>query len=240
MRFMPAAPHRRMVALVMLIATLAASPVRAGGDGFVELFNGRDLAGFSGDPKFWSVEDGAIVGQSSPANTTKGTYLFVESVRAVDFELHVDFQLPSGNSGIQYRSVKKPNWQVAGYQADMDVAGKYTGILYECEGRRIMTRPGDNVVYDEAGRKKPAGEPTPAARRDGAIHTAPGKWNHYVIIARGNHVVHRINGVTFAQVADHDPRRIQGDRIAFQLHGGPPMKVMFKNIRIKVFKPDKE
>jgi hypothetical protein len=226
--------HRHIVHIALLIALIAGF-THAGESGFVDLFNGRDLTGFDGDRKFWSVADGAIVGQTSPTNTTKGTYLFVDGVRAVDFELHVDFQLPSGNSGIQYRSVQKPDWQVAGYQADMDFAGKYTGILYECAGRAIMTQPGDNVVYDEAGKVTPAGESTPAQQREGVIHTAPGKWNHYVIIARGDHVVHQINGVTFVQVTDRDARRIKGDRIAFQLHPGPPMKVMFKNIRIKAY-----
>lgn len=225
----------RRIGWMTLLLLMTGGSVHAGDDGFVDLFNGRDLSGFDGDRAFWSVQDGAIVGQTSPTNTTKGTYLFVDGVRAVDFELHADFQLPSGNSGIQYRSVQKPNWQVAGYQADMDAAGKYTGILYECNGRAIMTQPGDNVVYDEAGKVKPAGEPTPAAQREGVVHIGPGQWNHYVIIARGDHVVHQINGVTFVQVTDRDARRIRGDRIAFQLHPGPPMKVMYKNIRIKTY-----
>lgn len=230
----------RIVPATLLIALLTGA-AGAGDNGFVNLFNGRDLTGFDGDRKFWSVEDGAIVGQTSPTNTTTGTYLFVDSVRAVNFELHVDFQLPSGNSGVQYRSIKKPDYQVAGYQADMDVAGQYTGMLYECEGRKIMTHPGDNVVIDEAGQVTPAGEPTPEAQRKAAIHIGPGQWNHYVIIARGDHVTHQINGVTFVQVTDHDARRIRGDRIAFQLHPGPPMKVMYKNIRIKIYdSPEKE
>jgi hypothetical protein len=181
--------------------------------------------------RYWSVVDGAIVGQTTEANPLKrSTYLFAPGKFPGDFELRVKFNLLSGNSGVQYRSRILPDFQVAGYQADMDADHKYTGILYEVEGRTFVARRGQTLVYDEAGKATASAEPVPDAQLRAVVKEG---WNDYTITARGPRVIHQINGVTFIDVTDRDARRVQGDRIGFQLHQGPPMKVMFKDLCIK-------
>lgn len=221
-----------VVAVVVLVAV--GGHAEPAGDGCVPLFNGKDLSGFEGDMRYWSVVDGAIVGQTSEANALeRSTYLFAPGSFAGDFELRVKFNLLSGNSGVQYRSRQLPDFQVAGYQADMDADHKYTGILYEVEGRKFVARRGQTLVYDESGKVSETAQPAPDATLRAAVKDG---WNDYTITARGPRVIHQINGVTFIDVTDRDARRIQGDRIAFQLHQGPPMKVMFKALRIKPLK----
>ena len=107
--------------------------------GFQSIFNGQDLAGWEGNPKLWSVKDGAITGQTTAENPAPGnTFLIWTNGTVADFELRCSFKLVPGdakgfaNSGIQYRSkVTDPRqWVVGGYQADMEAGPSYTGILY--------------------------------------------------------------------------------------------------------------
>ena len=72
------------------------------------------------------------------------------------------------------------------------------------------------------------------------LRTSPvkrGDWNEYHIVAKGWEMTHSVNGATMVEVIDEDEemRRANGI-IALQLHAGPPMKVQFKDIRIKVIK----
>ena len=205
-------------------------------DGFVSLFNGRDLSEWDGDTKLWSVKDGAIVGESTTENPTKGTYLFRRGVTLSDFELRLKFRLPSGNSGVQYRSVQLPDWQVAGYQADMDAANAYTGIIYEVGGRAIMVGRGEKAEYDAAGRKKVLG--TLGTDKDLLAVLKRADWNEYTIIAEGSHLIQKINGKLMVDVVDNaEGKRRDRGVIGFQLHPGPPMRVEFKEIRVKLLKP---
>src|SRR6266436_1652768 len=79
--------------------------------GFKSLFNGKDLTGWDGNPKLWSVKDGAISGQTTAENPAPGnTFLIWTNGKVADFELRCQFKLTPGdekkfaNSGIQYRS----------------------------------------------------------------------------------------------------------------------------------------
>jgi putative heme-binding domain-containing protein len=204
-------------------------------DGFISLFDGHDLNGWDGDPKLWSVQDGAIVGETTPQNRTRGTYLFRAGVVMTNFELRASFRLLGGNSGIQYRSRQLPDWQVAGYQADMDDANEYTGIIYEVGDRAIMAPRGQKLVFDAAGNKRLVGSLGTPQELLAAIHHRD--WNQYTIIARGDHLIQEINGRVMVDVIDHDARRIRSGLIAFQLHPGPPMRVEFKDIRYKPLPP---
>ena len=59
-------------------------------------------------------------------------------------------------------------------------------------------------------------------------------WNEYVVIARGNHLQHFINGVPTVDVYDDsEAKRLDSGILALQLHAGEPMTVRFKDIRIK-------
>src|ERR1051325_8453468 len=110
----------------------------AGGE-FKSIFNGKDLTGWDGNPKFWSVKDGAITGQTTDDNKTAGnTFLIWKDGTVDDFELRLSYKIVGGNSGIQYRSKDLGEWVVGGYQGDFEAGDTYSGILYEERGRGIL------------------------------------------------------------------------------------------------------
>jgi hypothetical protein len=209
--------------------------------GFLRLFNGKDLTGWEGNPKLWSVKDGAITGQTTAENPTKGnTFLIWTNGTVGDFELRCSFKLVPGdakgfaNSGIQYRSkVFDPaNWVVGGYQADMEAGATYTGILYEERMRGIMALRGEKVVWGKDDKKQVVGSVGNGAAIEAALKK--GDWNEYVIIAQGNHLQQFINGKQTVDVTDEcEAKRAMSGVLALQLHAGSPMMAQFKNIRIK-------
>jgi hypothetical protein len=209
--------------------------------GFLRIFNGKDLTGWEGNPKLWSVKDGAITGQTTADNPTKGnTFLIWTNGTVGDFELRCSFKVTPGdakgfaNSGIQYRSkvLDPANWVIGGYQADMEAGLTYTGILYEERMRGILAQRGEKVVWDKDGKKQVTGSVGNSADIQAAIKQ--GDWNDYVIIAKGNHLQQFINGKPTVDVTDEDEaKRAMTGVLALQLHAGPPMMAQFKNIRIK-------
>jgi hypothetical protein len=215
-----------MVLLVMLVSS-------AYGQTEKQLFNGRDLSGWDGDPRFWSVQDGAITGQTTKENPTpNNTFLIWREGTLKDFELRLLWKIEGGNSGIQYRSRDHGKWVVGGYQADMDGAHSYTGILYEERGRGIAAMQGKKVTLPATGKPQVTGDISDPKALKAAIRP---DWNEYVIICRGNHLVQKINGITTVEVTDeNEKQRMLEGILAFQLHQGPPMKVQFKEITLKV------
>ena len=213
--------------------------------GFQNLFNGKDLTGWDGNPKLWSVKDGAITGQTTAENPAKGnTFLIWTNGTPGDFELRCSFKLVPGddkgfaNSGVQYRSrVFDPaNWVVGGYQADMEAGPNYTGILYEERLRGIMAQRGEKVVWTEDDKKQVVGSVGDA--KDIEASLKKGDWNTYVIIAKGNHLQQFINGKQTVDVTDDcSAKRAMSGLIALQLHAGPPMMAQFKDLRIKTLTP---
>jgi hypothetical protein len=209
--------------------------------GFLRIFDGKDLAGWDGNLKLWSVKNGAITGQTTAENPAKGnTFLIWTNGTVGDFELRCSFKLVPGdaqgfaNSGIQYRSkvVDPANWVVGGYQADMEAGKTYTGILYEERFRGIMAGRGEKVVWDKDDKKQVVGSVGDAAAIEASIKK--GDWNEYVIIAKGNHLQQFVNGKQTIDVTDEcEAKRAMSGVLALQLHAGPPMMAQFKNIRIK-------
>jgi hypothetical protein len=224
-------------------AVLLAQPVLvpAAEQGFVSIFNGKDLTGWEGNPKLWSVKGGAITGQTTAENPAKGnTFLIWTNGTPSDFELRCSFKLTPGdskgfaNSGIQYRSkVFDPaDWVVGGYQADMEAGPSYTGILYEERMRGIMALRGEKVVWDKEDKKQVVGSVGDAAAIGAAVKK--GDWNEYVIIAKGNHLQQFINGKQTIDLTDDcEAKRAMSGVLALQLHAGPPMMAQFRNLRIK-------
>ncbi len=210
-------------------------------DGFETIFNGTDLTGWEGNPKLWSVKDGAITGQTTARNPARGnTFLIWTNGTLGDFELRCSFKMVPGdqqgfaNSGIQYRSkvVDPKTWVVGGYQADMEAGPTYTGILYEERFRGIMAERGQKVVWTKEGKKEVVGSVGDAAAIQASIKQKD--WNDYVIIAKGNHLQQFVNGKQTIDVTDEDEaKRAMTGILALQLHAGPPMMVQFKDIRIK-------
>lgn len=204
-------------------------------EGFKPIFNGKDLDGWDGNPDFWRVEDGAITGQTTPENPTRGnTFVIWRGGKPADFELKLQYRIVGGNSGIQYRSVEVPNlkWVISGYQADFEAGDTYSGILYEERGRGILARRGQKTVIGEDHKPQVVGSVGDSNEIQSKIKKE--EWNDYHIIAKGNHLIHKINGVTTVEVIDEDEeRRRDAGLIALQLHTGPPMLVQFRNIRLK-------
>ncbi len=204
---------------------------------FQTIFNGRNLDGWDGDEKFWSVKDGAITGQTKTNKDLEvNTYLIWQGGKLVDFELRIKFRLVGGNSGVNYRSRELSKFVVGGYQADFDEdeGGMWIGVLYDAAGRLKLADRGTKVVIRENGDKEVVGETTPEAEILAAYNKRD--WNEYTIIARGNRLVQKLNGLTTVDVIDEEKSKAHTEGIlALQLHPGDPMTVQFKDIRLKTF-----
>jgi hypothetical protein len=222
-------------ASLLALFVLAQAAVAAD-DGFKPLFNGKDLTGWDGDAKLWRVENGAIVGETTAANPTKSnTFLIWRGGKPANFELKAQFRMPNSgfaNSGIQIRSWEGPGkWQVSGYQSDMDGGDAYTGIVYGEGYRGILAQRGEKVVIGTDHKPKVVerfGSPQELAK---AIKKHD--WNQYLIIAKGNRIIQKINGKLMVDLVDEDSVARKDGVIALQIHAGPPMKVEFRDIQLK-------
>jgi hypothetical protein len=182
--------------------------------GFVRLFDGQSLAGWEGDKSLWKVENGRIVGDS--AGIPRNQFLATTATYG-DFELRLEFRLKDGrgNTGVQFRSQRDPkSTEMSGYQAD--IGEKYWGCLYD-EHRR-------NKILAQA----------PATL---AAALKPDGWNSYTIRAVGPNVVLTMNGVQTVAYVEPDDSIARTGIIALQVHSGPPLRVEFRNIRLKPLAP---
>ena len=225
-----------LVCTVGFLATGTTSAAEDNAAGFVSIFDGKTLAGWEGDPQLWRVEDGAITGQTVADPPLKeNIFLIWRQGELDDFELKVEFRMSGGNSGIQYRSFQDPKWArwvVGGYQADVDATDQYTGILYGERYRGILAKRGEKTVIGDDHKPKVVEKIGDRDALKSAIRK--GEWNEFHIIARGNHLTHKINDRVMVEVTDEDKAmRRRGGILALQLHVGPPMKVQFRNIRLK-------
>lgn len=209
-------------------------------DGWVSIFDGKTLDNWDGNPDFWSVQDGTITGQTTAEKPTKGnTFIIWRGGDTEDFELKCEYKIIGGNSGIQYRSFEVPNekWVVGGYQADFEAGDTYSGINYGERFRGILALRGQKTVIGDDHKPKLVEQ----FGDTNEIQTKIKKedWNEYTVSAKGFTFEHRINGVLTSVVADEDKaqRRAKGI-LALQLHAGPPMKVQFRNIKLKKLKPE--
>lgn len=212
-------------------------------EGFIPIFNGKDLTGWKGNTDLWTVRDGAITGETkSDTKLTHNTFLVYTNREFGDFELRLSYRIVGGNSGVQYRSKYVQDGKfgpiVGGYQADIEAGKTYSGILYEERGRGILANRGEKVLIktDPTNSSKFVKEKTGELGKSEDIQAKIKNedWNEYVIIAKGNHLQQFINGVQTVEVVDEDaPRAAKSGIIALQLHVGPAMTVQFKNIRIK-------
>ena len=239
-----------MKTLVCLTALVGTALVATAADepGFKSLFNGKDLTGWRGNDDLWSVEDGTIKGVTkADPKLTHNTFLVWTNGTVEDFELRLSYRIVNGNSGVQYRSkVLREGTQgpvVGGYQADFEAGTTYSGILYEEQGRGILAQRGQKTVIkaDANDAKKHKVEVAGTVGESKEIQSKIKKedWNDYVIIAKGNHLQHFINGMPTVDVTDeHEAKAAKSGVLALQIHVGPPMTVQFKNIRIKTLGKD--
>jgi hypothetical protein len=212
-----------------------------GGRGQVSMFQDWD-----GDPKFWRVENGIIVGESTPEKVVgPNTFLIWRGGTPGDFELKVEMKMNSTNSGIQYRSrMIPPNqgrdegqpghpWRLGGYQMDMDFGNNYPGGLYEEGGRGFLAERGTVTYIAPDGTKGIIGALQSLDQLKASFK--PGEWNQFHIVARGNTLVQIVNGQVASVCIDDDLKgRSMAGLIGFQLHAGPPMKLEIRNVAIKL------
>lgn len=216
------------------VSTAAETNKHALEPGFTPIFNGKDLTGWSGKPDVWFVEDGALTGISTPEKPCKkATYLIWQGKQAGNFELRFSYRLDAGNSGMNFRSRELPGYEIAGYQADIEAGPNYTGIIYEVCGRKIMSTRGQKMTIDPDGRRHV--EQVADAKQLGKTIKSGKHWNDYQIIARGNHIIIKINGRMMTELMDNEKNIPRKGTFSLQLHPGPFMKVQYKNIRLKRF-----
>jgi len=208
------------------------------------IFNGKDLTDWDGDPRLWSVKDGAIHGETTPENAAQGnTFLIWTGGETKNFELRLSFRCnAANNSGIQYRSKHitegnlRNKWVVRGYQHEIrnqvDLPS-VAGFIYEEGGKRgRMCLVGEKATWGEDGKKVVNGTLIDA---DGYRNLFKlDDWNDVVIIANGSRLQHYLNGRLILDCTDNAPELAKSEGIlAFQLHAGAPMWTEFKNVRIK-------
>ena len=239
----------KLIVIAVLIAggaALAAQPQRPSElvldehAGFDAIFDGSSLKGWDGDPAFWRVEDGAIVGESTADRPLRqNTFLIWRGGAPKDFELKCEYRLTATNSGIQFRSVQLPaggdigKWVMKGYQADIDYRNQFTGQVYEERGRGFLAMRGQAVYVGDGARPRVIGTLQRSADELKAM-IKPDDWNQIHIIARGNTIVQILNGAVSSIVVDDDLKnRAMDGLIGVQLHVGEPMQVRFRNIWLK-------
>ncbi len=200
-------------------------------DEFVEIFDGKTLDGWVGDPTYWSVRDGAITGVTD-GTLSMNRFLIRQGDPVANFEWLAEVRVTAGgNSGLQYRSRPRPEIGddiLSGYQCDVVADNpQYNGMLYEERGRRILSHTGEKVVVD------PRGQPWIVGHFE--VKTfQPDQWHQYRVLARGNHLRHWIDDHPTADLIDLDPagRSLSGS-LGVQVHVGPAMTIQYRNVRLR-------
>lgn len=219
--------------------------------GFKKIFNGKSLKGWDGDTNYWRVEDGSIVGEITADKLLKSnTFIIWKGGEPKDFELKLEYRITKdGNSGVNYRSerLKDVPFALKGYQADIDGNNYYTGQNYEERGRTTLAYRGQRTTIKGT-------DDSNASVRDNVKNNAWTKveikkswnkdslktfikdsdWNEVHLIVKGNRLQHYVNGVLMSDVTDDDAvnRKMKG-MLGVQVHVGPPMKVEYKNIKLR-------
>ena len=221
--------------------------------GFKSIFDSTSLDGWEGDTRYWRVENGSLVGEISPETLLKtNTFIIWKGGQPGDFELKLEFRISeNGNSGINYRSERLDTipYALRGYQADIDGKHRYTGQNYEERGRTTLAYRGEQAVItsqenaDEVGSlmanvKNNAWQNRNVTASLGHIDSLKLKiqnnWNECHLIIKGNRLQHYINEILMSDVIDNDTvNRSASGVLGMQVHVGPPMKVEYRNIRLK-------
>lgn len=222
--------------------------------GFVNIFNGKTLNNWEGDPIYWRVENGNLVGEITPQTLLKtNSFITWKGGEPANFELKGEVNITEkGNSGINYRSEKLSDipFALKGYQADIDGANRYTGQNYEERGRTTLAYRGQITnINPQSGSMKP--EDVRAKVKNNAwsdlniVGTLGSSdslktkiknqdWNSFHLIVKGNRLQHFINDILMSDVTDNDVvnGKLKGI-LGVQVHVGPPMKVQYRNLRLK-------
>jgi putative heme-binding domain-containing protein len=212
-----------------LLSSLLISTLLPAQDEWKPLFNGKDLTGWSGDPRLWRVEEGVLIGETNTTDKKIGanSFLIWQGGEPANFEIEYKARVVGNNSGVQYRSkvFDAAKWVVGGYQMDLHPNAPYLGMLYEEKGRGIACQRGQKV---KLGDKPEVTEKLEIPAVDLAT------WNTFRIVARGNVLSHFVNDKLAAEITDVHPDKSSAKGvIAIQVHAGPPMKAEFKDVKIR-------
>jgi hypothetical protein len=224
--------------------------------GYVSLFDGVSLDGWDGNPKFWRVEDGSIVGESTIENPSGNSYLTYRKTKARDFTLKLEIKIiGTGGSGIQYRSKtgvpwQAPiaenvtanvgpvnlNWMATGPQADFwPNSPVFTGQFYsENTPIRILAWRGQVVESYGTASKVLIGNI--GDRKELGKYVKENEWNQYTIIARGGICLHILNGQLMAVIIDDDPKSSNNQSGEIGLEIEAITKVLVRNVWLKKLK----
>ncbi len=192
-------------------AGLAALPRLEADDetGFTPMFDGKTLDGWDGDPRLWSVQNGVVVGSTDKTAITHNSFLITKRDYS-NFVLRTEVRLRNHNSGIQFRSRRLADWAVQGLQADM-AADNWWGSIYDERGTR------GTIVNGWKGKAERV--------------VKPGGWNSYEVRCDGDFIQLKVNDLVTAELHDDSART---GVIALQLHAGQPMRVEFRNMRLRL------
>ena len=222
--------------------------------GYTSIFDGKTLNDWDGMPGVWSVQDGAIVGESTKDHNAGNSFIVYHGTQAKDFDLKLEIKAEwGGGSGIQYRSSTgippgrtaapgeaplNPRWVMIGPQADFwypvnKDAKQYSGQLYsQNTSRGIIAWRGQ--VVQTLPDKLPLLVGVIGDRNQLGAYVRDGEWNQYLIIARGGTFIHILNGQLMAVLVDDDPKssnNVSG-LIGLQIEG-IPCKVSFRNLWLR-------
>jgi len=221
--------------------------------GYSEIFDGKTLNNWDGDPEIWRVENGAIVGESTVEKPKYNSYISFHGFQAKDFDLKLEIKVEhGGGSGIQYRSQTKVpwrrplpgqtsvnlDWMMTGPQADFwfpvgTIPAEWTGQFYsENSPLGILVWRGQVVESGPGLHPKLLGNI--GDRRALGGYVKVNDWNQYLIMARGGTFIHVINGQLMAVYVDDDPESSnnQSGIIGIEIEGAPT-KVSVRSIWIK-------
>lgn len=225
-----------LIALLLAVLLPALASARSSATAHeqtIHPFDGRTLDGWEGDRRFWSVQDGEIIGRSTAEQRVPHSeYLVWTGAMPNDFELRCAIRIAAGNSGIHFRSRRvQGHADLAGYQFDFDSANAYTGVLYEGLGRGLMSARGEQVEWTPEGKRVQAQFGSDPALRAVIRHN---DWNECRIEGRGTRIRHWINGTLMSDVTDGDTSRFRaGGVLALQLHEGDPMEVRVRDLEVR-------
>ena len=217
-----------MSRLIFILALLTGISLHAE-EGFVDLFNGKDLTGWE-NPYDWGkseVKDGEI-----HLTTDKKKFFLVTEKKFKDFVFEAEIKMPEGksNSGLMFRCHKKKN-KIWGYQAECDPSDRrWSGGLYD-EGRRRWLNPSRDTKPKEGSgyEKNLSGDWD--EKKLGALKRHD--WNKYRIECKGSEIKISVNGVLTTHIIDTTDSE---GYLALQHHGEKGKIYRFRNIRVKELK----
>ncbi len=207
--------------ILALVLIASATTALAADDGFVSLYDGKSLDGWTqrNGKATYQVEDGTIVGRT--AKNSPNSFLCTKKAYC-DFDLLFEVKVDPGlNSGVQVRSRSSKDYnkqRVHGPQVEIECAPGESGYIYgEATGRGWLSPNQD--------------------KKDGYKND---QWNKFRVLATGARIQTWINGAAVEDLTDEASSKC--GFIGLQVHGvgnGGPFEVRWRNIKIKDLAPEK-